>query len=733
MRNIRVEIPKLGGMQETFPQPPDSCVELENFTIDRYTMGWSNKIGFERYFPQTALNFDPFGALNRIDSVFVWDRHSGAQQIVLLESGGALSFLHDIYSSAPVLIDISEPRTVPANDEAPTQYTPFGRWLVITNGYEAPIRFAGWPMPVAGTAPYIVPSYPLGWISRPLPPNAWQVILQNVAGGFGVDISDKDGVLVYFKEDEVTATGQTTGSADAYQLGVGFVAQKFKDISNNDAGTHNAFRYKVSYVSNSGSESPMSDESNTVQWRKDPLHTPANRNRYAIYIEIPKGPNGTVARRLYRTKNFGETGSGTETDFYFLDEVRNNTDTEYWDIYSSTNLGSLAPVDSDSIPFPSNNCRFTAVYGNCLFIDGGSDNDNVLYYSNPGKPDQYSGTGFIDLGNTQLGGITGLHPYFNFLLVFRERGIEAISGQWPNFALNNISSNTGTRAINTITTVPGVGVVFLADDGVHAISGNMEYSDSPGISKITSMIMKTERRINKDCIARATAAYSSKTNEWHCYLPADGQILPSLGLVLHLDKSVWSTRKGFPVGCLHALRGGTLLFGHNSGFVGVSPQRGLFVISARRCLGQTLTGGATGTPQDEAPPTSRFRSSWMDMGDATLKKKIHFVYLYVLTRGDNTIPMTVFKDFGYTGQVVTARELQRPDHSDQNVYETVTVDAGSETPWEEPFVTTVRYPVALASCSWFQFEVETSNDMTLVGYSVEYTASFTRTIAGKKS
>ena len=46
--------------------------------------------------------------------------------------------------------------------------------------------------------------------------------------------------------------------------------------------------------------------------------------------------------------------------------------------------------------------------------------------------------------------------------------------------------------------------------------------------------------------------------------------------------------------------------------------------------------------------------------------------------------------------------------------------------------TTLRYPIAQGSCSHFSFKVETTEDMVLLGYSVELAANNTSTIKGKR-
>ena len=379
---------------------------------------------------------------------------------------------------------------------------------------------------------------------------------------------------------------------------------------------------------------------------------------------------------------------------------------------------------------PSPGARFGAIYKDCLFIDGGSSNDTVLFYSKPTLIDEYGATSFIGLGNTNVGGITGLYPYFNFLLVFRENGIDAITGDYPNFSVSPITTDVGTRAINTVTNIPGLGVVFLASDGVYVISSNMEYSDTPGIKLLSSHITKTIQRLGPDCIARSTAIYSQKWKEWHCYFPTDGNPLPSIGIVYHTEKKSFSIRSGFPVSCLAKDYIGNIFFGHNQGSsAGAGKQAGIFVISNRRCLGQSIVDE---TIVDNNPPTSIIRSPWMDMGDETIKKSVHFVYLYVLTEGNNAISMDYYKDFSYSGTTSPSMTMQRADHADQSVYGTATVDTGSDTPWEEPFATAIRYPIAQGSCSHFQFKISTTNDMVLIGYAVEFTASGKRMITGKR-
>ena len=189
---------------------------------------------------------------------------------------------------------------------------------------------------------------------------------------------------------------------------------------------------------------------------------------------------------------------------------------------------------------------------NLLFLDGGASEGTRIYWSKPGKPDEFDALNFVDLGGREAGEITGLHPYQNFLIVMRERGIDivrSVSNSSGNvwFDAQPVSGSIGTKAKDTITTIPDLGVIFLASDGVYLMSGSRDGGGTIALKKVSDPIMKTIERLNPDVLARATAVYSHKWREWHCYFAADGEEKPSTGIVLHMDRIAWSVREDFPV------------------------------------------------------------------------------------------------------------------------------------------------------------------------------------------
>ena len=71
-----------------------------------------------------------------------------------------------------------------------------------------------------------------------------------------------------------------------------------------------------------------------------------------------------------------------------------------------------------------------------------------------------------------------------------------------------------------------------------------------------------------------------------------------------------------------------------------------------------------------------------------------------------------------------------PDAPDQGIYDPIKTDLGL---WEEERLTEFRYPISQGSCSNFQFEIQTTNDVVLVGYALELTSpEGTKIVQGKR-
>ena len=696
MKDTNAKVDNLKGIVENYPQPIDALQELVNWQVDQYTGGWTNRLGYERY-DSTANDFDPF-LTNRVDSMFYVQRHQGAQDSILFEQNGSLYQLND-FDGTLKKNALSEERTLPRSSEVGTQYCQFGRYILYANGYDRPSKSRLWPITDYATSNYLV-AYPLGFDAAPSAPVAWGVETDPTASAGG-----QNSVCIWFYTTVYVGDDP-----------------KNKGLGSATADHENKYRYKVSFVNTAGAESPLSAESNTITWS-----TTGSKLLYAIPIEIPVGNSDVIARRIYRTKNFSADVGADGDTYYFVAEIPNNGDDFYIDDNPDTGLGSQAPSQLESIPFPALGCRYLGSYKDCLFVDGGRDDDLTLYYSHPSKPDQFAALNFITLSHRQGGGLTGLFSYFNHLLVFREYSIDIIRGSYPNFAATNLVQYIGTRATNTIVGVEGQGILFLSYDGIYSININLDYGN-PTVQNLTPHLRDTFERINKDAIAKATAVYSKKRREYIVHFPVDGSPINNLALVYHTDKVTWSMREGIPAGPMIVNATGDVMFGMNDGSVSPNNEHGIMVLSRKRAAGSSIVNDVI---TDNVPLTSIMRSAWLDMGDPSTKKKIHSVYLFIATGGDQDISLNYYMDFNYNSQELTeALRLQRPDFEDQVVYDKVELDDGAY--WEEPLVTTIRYDVHSKACSHFQWKIETNADVHVIGYAIDFTGSGMRVIQGKK-
>jgi len=717
------QTPIAGGLETRLPQNPQNAGRVENFVTDKATGGWSTRLGYEPFIPG-AVNWTPFDTCGPIYSLHVAQHLAGgARQHVLFEEEGKLHLLYDA-AGTPVLRTLATGRHVPTATEASSWYTDTGYGTVITNGFDRPVIVKPWPLgsivDSASTIAQCIRNFGFDGLPtavephnvKPMPPPPFPPNVRAPGGG------------------AVTLWCPREGNAipDGGRWGLGFS----NNVGGNDGDREGLFGYSVSFISDTGSEGPSSSLA-SVAWALD---ADAQGFRHAVCVDIPVGPKGTVARKIYRTQNYSDDWDFPgDTTLYFIEVIRNNVETLYFDAVASANLGQPAPEIATG-PLPAPAARFSALYNGCLFLDGGLDDSRTLYFSTAGLIEQFPADAYIELSSTG-GGITALFSNYTSLLVFRENGIDVVQGDFTaGFTVTTISNSITCRAPHSIKAVPGLGVVFLATDGVYAITGGLVGGASAEVINLTSNQDGFVSRITPDCHPRAVAVFSEKMREYQLYVPLNGNDRPNSALVLHVDRlpavdtvAPWSTRVGFPVGAVSAFYDGTVIFGHNTGAQdpALNSQRGLFVLSGKRALGK-VQGEETLVYTD--PPTSVYRSAWNAFGDPQIQKQVNYVTLWLLTTGNVEVTLRHYKDFSLTPTSERSYFAQPPDAGVLPVYDKAII---GQTNFADERLVPLRISVAHQSAAWFCFELETEADIVLVGYEYEYQTKGTRVIAGVRS
>ena len=352
------------GMDLSIPASPNTAQLIENFRYDAQTKGWTTHLGFEPYFHTDPGNgpFTHLGIFNKpVDSLYVFQKHGSKQQNILYECAGRLCLLapyRDTASTQRIILD--QTRTVPTPNAVRTSYEPYGKYCIITNGIDEPVKFRA-----DGRL------YPLGWAEAPGDPTVSAVRVPDSSG----DIT------------ALEATDSYVGSGSNIYQGDD---STFEGVSSSTDTVTVEYIYRVSFVNENGSESPLSNNSNKFVYKGASVTRDGNSGvpKVLAVLSLATGPVGTVARRIYRTQSDGD-----QSLFYFVEEVKNNRDTSYTDYRSDKSLGAQAPNRSDSIRFPAKSTRFTASFKNCLFVDGGEMDPTRLYFSRPLEPDRFAAGG----------------------------------------------------------------------------------------------------------------------------------------------------------------------------------------------------------------------------------------------------------------------------------------------------------------------------------------------------
>ena len=697
------------GMDLSIPAPPNTAQLIENFTYDAQTKGWTTHLGFEPFF-HTDPDNGPFTSSNLlnhpVDSLYVFQKHGSKQQNILFECNGKLCQLQPWRdTSATQRITLDHTRTRPAPNSPRTSYEPYGKYCIITNGIDEPVKYRA-----DGRL------YPLGWAEAPGAPTISAIRDPGATG----DITALEAA-----DDYVGSGDNIYQGDDSY----------FEGVTSNDADVEVEYVYRVSFVNENGSESPLSNDSNKLKYKGTSVTRDGHSGvpKLCAVVEIPTGPRGTVARRMYRTDKTGDRSL-----FYFVEEIKNNHDTEYVDYRSDKSLGAQAPNRSDSIRFPASTCRFSAAFKNCLFVDGGEMDPTRLYFSKPLEPDRFGALDFFEVGTREGGDITGLEAYYNSLLVFRENGIDLIRGDnVQGFEIVPFVEGIGAFSHNAIVAAPNIGVTFVSRDGIYIIAGGLDGGSDLTLNKLSKGLDEIFERLSVDAMPAAVGAYSPMMQELHYYLPVSGRTKLQMGLVYHTNNGQWSQRsQDWPVRCITTDKDANFLFGCDDyspvGTPGnnVVIRRGIYAISAKRAAG-TQGSSVSDVPKEAEPIQFKFRSQWIDMGLPYLKKYPKYLYLYVITTGDFGIKVDHYKDrdWGtpFEGGIAI---MQPPDHIDQKVYDLAKWD---QIKWDNKRLAQVRVPITGGAYSEYAFEMSGIENFVFIGYSVEYQADGAMTIRGKRS
>ena len=646
------------SIDQRWKESSGAAERIQNFRIDPQGDGWLADRGLEPwrdFTGATIVESETTPYLDtQVDSQFIWTKQSTGQVYHFIEQGGELYYLWGNNGSplTPSLywqdkITIGKGRRLRKVGDAGTQYIPYGNRLLILNGYDKPIWFYG--------------------------DGNYRDF------GFSISTPSLEALPVqvsYSAIDQIKEGTNYPRFGSSSILGLG-----------DDGDTDTSFySYRMSYITDTGSESPMGAIT-SVDW----TNAQGSTWKHGIYLnDVATGKKGVVARRIYRTKNqrLSQQDTSREQLFYLVKQINDNSTTDFIDIIPDTSLINQAPSMLDSEPI-STTYQFGSAWNNRIWLGGGPDHPTRLVYSEAGLPEQFGSFNYFDVGSTTGGHITQLFAYYNSLLVFREKSIEIVRDNGGTFTISQLTPDVGTTASNTISLVPGLGVVFLNKDGIYVIAGGLDGGSSVDVRKISDTIGKEIQNINISALANACAAYSKKEKEYWIHYCRKGLTYPTRGIVIHTYNGAFSFRGSnvkdkeylWAFTTIQADPDGNFIFGTKPDWrttLGV-PSNPTTTGSIGRLIGLQVWSGSpywsnsyiTGPLQQEVYRTytgnavaldkNIYESNWINFGDSSIKHRVFSVEMEMVSYGDNPVLLEWGQDYDVVWNSAGNCKISKPE------------------------------------------------------------------------
>lgn len=696
MRSNKTQNIAPAGMDRRLAPLPGAGL-IQNMKLDEHGY-WSSCVGVEPLIISPGLVVPNNRYSTQTNRLFTWNRRQGAEVYVLeakddgsivyqvsnVGEWGRTSLLQSTQIGYHLVAEGRSPRR--AHDPG-EQFVPHSRFLLILNGKDVPLKFWG-----RDHTEYF------GFTTRTPQPEILSVDTDYFVGDFP---NNKPGTV-------------SVRTPELLGLGKG------------ELNSVNTYRYRISFITNTGSESPLSDPVEVTWINEDDL------KRHAVFIQdLPIGPPGTLARRVYRTRNVSDYTEG-EVQYFFLTEIQDNISRTWTDTIPDSLLTALAPSATDSIVLPTN-YRYGASWDGRIWLAGGIGSDERIRYSQQAAPEQFPAFNYFDVGNTNGGAITALHPYYQNLLVFREHSIQIITKQAGSYQINTLSTDIGTEATNTIVDVPGFGVVFLARNGVYSLTGGTSGGSITQLKKLSDTLGDLQDTINPEALTNACAAYSNKESEYWVGVPTKGNDRPNQGWVLH-NRGLWSLRT-LDLQDINVYPTGEFLMTRP-----VDSLRNLGVqVWCGSKLSDTRLAVQTGVDNSDRwvsiqgnPLESVYESTWLDFGDEGVRKQILYVELMVLEQGLNKYTLTSavnWRDF-----------VENPEQQvlfDPETYDAQPVDSQG-TPvlgnvetgntWGGTRRVQIRFDVHTGQAYLYKFRIASEGIFKILGYKVHYSVNNTNKV-----
>ena len=661
----------LTGVDERFVADPNGAAYIRDATWDERG-GWTNCGGYDQILPD-AQGVNPFTSQGKIQSLAWFSQSNGGHQYLVWEGSTRLAVMD---WSLKTWDTLATDRYSTDSPWQHTQYVAIGNNLYIVNGFNTPLRFNGKGTEQAG-------------YDAPAP----AVTVEGYNDGFIVG----------------TAYGNVG-------LGVAMVNSIGTSIDGQDGGGEYAYKLvEVSYLDGVFTMSPPSPIASSVRWKVvatsvATVNLRTVQAKYFTRVSIPESQNAhTTERWLFRTVNTLLPGYQDGTRFYRCAVIPGNHEVTHVDCLNDGLLLANPMLDELELgPWPSG-AKYIALFKGRIWLAGMPSDPNAVVYSHGEMLEVFPAVNRFRVGQQDSGEVTGMHATRNALLVFKRRGVHLIMERPDGgFTEKQLTLQAGCAAPNTIQDVPGLGVMFVAEDGIWAFNGSMQEGDNPGtLERVDDGLVDFWLwRVNRQALMNAVARPYHKNKEVWVSIPVDGSPENGEMLVYHWATGQWSFRPDMRAGALvetHDHRG-YMFIGSNDD----TSHPGLYVYSHGF---NTKHGTAI---------SFQYKSAWLGLGGVYENVQPISVTARILTFGTNDLSLTVYKNRradSISGGAHAHNQIDE-DYRDSPPPTWDTSTWSTTGTWGQAVPTTVRWDVDAKSVREFQYLLSTSSRTEILGVEV---------------
>jgi len=586
MRSALVRIAHPKGIDEQWRQDPAAADLIVDMRWD--PMGAWQTCGGYHALPLSGAGW-PAGVVH---SMHWFSQHNGGRQWLVHEmtdAGGNLNLYAWGGWNGGARVTIASGRTLKDGPWSRTQYLAVGSWLLYINGIDGPQRWNG------------DFTTRIGFDRAPPPPTVSY-------------LREQDWWPRYLRNYWALPTDAVGNAEDQRGVGPHPTQPGTAAVPPNTMTEYWIYGYAYTWLNDLGAESPLSEVVFVRGTNVASNATDVMDGYTHVQITFPAAPENARGVRLYRTENVKDMPAGEgerhatlyrHSEYGFGDTmtvVDGKHDEELGARFDGSRLGAF-PRDATVM----------ALFRGTLFL-GCRDE---LRYSAPTLLEQFPPDNVFRLGDRDSGAITALHATRSALMVFKRRGIYIVRWTGDRFVAETLSEEIGSGSPNAIVDVPGLGVMFLSDEGVYALVGDASSPGTPtGLRYLGAPIERTwKRRVNTSALAAAVGCLYRRDHEVWFQVPADGDDRPTIGLVYHTNIGQWSQRLYWPVSAMVETRDhrGYLFFGSYTTTV-----PGIYHYGGYASKGAVALAGY-------------YLSAWMEFGSG--RAMVHYVNPLVVGNG----------------------------------------------------------------------------------------------------